>query len=138
MEDLEKKLQAGGNENKGKREAAKILQTLPDAEQLNLNFLCNSLDLQFGQKYSKEYARLQMKTRLQKTRVNVQEYTSEVERLANLAFSDHPATVREAKRLNQEKRNFKCWECGGTGYLRRNCPQSRKEENTVSSSKQEN
>ncbi|GFX06648.1 hypothetical protein TNCV_382441 [Trichonephila clavipes] len=38
---------------------------------------------------------------------------------------------------NQEKRNFKCWGCGGTGRLRRNCPRSRKEENTVSSSKQE-
>ncbi|GFW78877.1 uncharacterized protein TNCV_2058981 [Trichonephila clavipes] len=37
----------------------------------------------------------------------------------------------------QEKRNFKCWGCGGTGHLRRNCPRTRKEENTVSSSKQE-
>ncbi|GFT62319.1 uncharacterized protein TNCV_4717171 [Trichonephila clavipes] len=39
---------------------------------------------------------------------------------------------------NQEKRNFKCWGCGGTGHLRRNCPRSRKDENNVSSSKQEN
>ncbi|GFT62171.1 uncharacterized protein TNCV_251931 [Trichonephila clavipes] len=39
---------------------------------------------------------------------------------------------------NQEKRNFKCWGCGGTGHLRRTCPRERKEENTVSSSKQEN
>ncbi|GFT72104.1 uncharacterized protein TNCV_2272111 [Trichonephila clavipes] len=36
-----------------------------------------------------------MKTRLQKTGESVQEYASEVERLTNLAFSDHPATVRE-------------------------------------------
>ncbi|GFV15316.1 uncharacterized protein TNCV_4833441 [Trichonephila clavipes] len=36
-----------------------------------------------------------MKTRLQKTGESLQEYASEVERLANLAFSDHPATVRE-------------------------------------------
>ncbi|GFV54132.1 uncharacterized protein TNCV_1027051 [Trichonephila clavipes] len=160
-----------------------------------------------------------MKTRLQKTGESLQEYASEVERLANLAFSDHPATVREvislqyfvdglkdgeiqravrmadvqdlksallfalkleaatqasrqdrqplrgargnldapyespwksdieklrdefqafkAQRQNQEKRNFKCWGCGGTGYLRRNCPRSRKD-NTASSSKQEN
>ncbi|GFS86536.1 retrovirus-related Pol polyprotein from transposon 412 [Trichonephila clavipes] len=35
-----------------------------------------------------------MKTRLQKTRESLQEYASEVERLANLAFSDHPAIVR--------------------------------------------
>ncbi|GFX85750.1 uncharacterized protein TNCV_2471521 [Trichonephila clavipes] len=39
---------------------------------------------------------------------------------------------------NQEKRNFKCWGCGGTGHLRRNCPRARKEKSTVSSSKQEN
>ncbi|GFX78709.1 hypothetical protein TNCV_31491 [Trichonephila clavipes] len=32
-----------------------------------------------------------MKTRLQKTRESLQEYASEVERLANLAFFDHPA-----------------------------------------------
>ncbi|GFU59986.1 uncharacterized protein TNCV_3237721 [Trichonephila clavipes] len=77
-------------------EAAEVLQTLPDTERLNLNSLYNALDLQFGQKYSKDYARLQMKTRLQKTGESLHEYASEVERLANLAFSDHPATVREA------------------------------------------
>ncbi|GFY27873.1 uncharacterized protein TNCV_243381 [Trichonephila clavipes] len=36
-----------------------------------------------------------MKTRLQKTGKSLQEYASEVERLANLASSDHPAIVRE-------------------------------------------
>ncbi|GFV98177.1 uncharacterized protein TNCV_4449341 [Trichonephila clavipes] len=77
-----------------KGEAAEILQTLPDPKRLNLN-LYNALDLPFGQIYSKEYARLQMKTRLQKTGESLQEYASEVEMLANLAFSDHPSTVRE-------------------------------------------
>ncbi|GFT65329.1 uncharacterized protein TNCV_1559761 [Trichonephila clavipes] len=201
-------------------EAAEVLQTLPDIERLNLNSLYNALDLWFGQKYSKEYARLQMKTRLQKTGESLQEYASEAERLANLAFSDHPATVREtislqyfvdglregevqkaarmrdvqglkyallcalkleadtqasrqdrqsiqvarvtlddpfesswksdieklrdefqafkAQRQNQEKRNFKCWGCGGTGHLRTNCPRSSNDENIVSSSKKKN
>ncbi|GFT72385.1 retrovirus-related Pol polyprotein from transposon 412 [Trichonephila clavipes] len=32
---------------------------------------------------------------------------------------------------NQKKSNFKCWGCGGTGHLRRNCPQSRKDEKTI-------
>ncbi|GFU49807.1 uncharacterized protein TNCV_2930721 [Trichonephila clavipes] len=77
-------------------EAAEILQTLPDTERLNLNSLYNALDLRFSQKYCKDFARLQMKTRLQRTGESLQEYASEVERLANLAFSDHPATMREA------------------------------------------
>ncbi|GFY07461.1 uncharacterized protein TNCV_5086461 [Trichonephila clavipes] len=76
-------------------EAAEVLQTLPDTERLDLNSLYNALDLRFGQKYSKDYARLQMKTRLLKTGESLQEYASEVERLANLTFSEHPATVRE-------------------------------------------
>ncbi|GFX53959.1 uncharacterized protein TNCV_1154901 [Trichonephila clavipes] len=59
-------------------EAAEILQTLPDTERLNLNSLHNALDLRFGQKYSKDYARLQMKTRLQETGESLQKYASEV------------------------------------------------------------
>ncbi|GFW96195.1 uncharacterized protein TNCV_571661 [Trichonephila clavipes] len=50
-----------------REEAAKVLQTLLDTERLNMNSLYNALDLRFSQKYSKDYARLQMKTRLQKT-----------------------------------------------------------------------
>ncbi|GFU60852.1 uncharacterized protein TNCV_3371881 [Trichonephila clavipes] len=80
-------------------EAAVVLQTFPDTERLNLNSLYNALYLRFGQKYSKNYACLQMKTRLQKTGDSLQEYASEVERLTNLAFSDLPATVREVLSL---------------------------------------
>ncbi|GFY21016.1 uncharacterized protein TNCV_3990601 [Trichonephila clavipes] len=47
-------------------EAVEVLQVLLDTERLNLKSLRNALDLRFGQKYSREYARLQMKTRLQK------------------------------------------------------------------------
>ncbi|GFY20731.1 uncharacterized protein TNCV_1119651 [Trichonephila clavipes] len=47
-------------------EAAEILQTLTDTELLNLNSLYTALDLRFNQKFSKDYARLQMKTRHQK------------------------------------------------------------------------
>ncbi|GFX93935.1 uncharacterized protein TNCV_3412981 [Trichonephila clavipes] len=76
-------------------EAAEVLQTLPDTKRLNLNSLYNVLDLRFGQKYSKDYARLQMKTRIQKAGEILHEYASEEERLANLAFSDHSATVEK-------------------------------------------
>ncbi|GFV98470.1 retrovirus-related Pol polyprotein from transposon 412 [Trichonephila clavipes] len=141
--------------------------------------LAASLKREAAEKYSKGYApRRQVKTRLQKTGESLQEYASEVERLANLAFSDHPATavkleaapqacrkerhyirsargaacepcesrlIKEMEKLNeemqtikagirnQEKRKFRCWGCGGTGHLRRNCPRARKEENPISS-----
>ncbi|GFW54271.1 uncharacterized protein TNCV_1560491 [Trichonephila clavipes] len=45
-------------------EAAEVLQTLPDTERLNVDSLYNALDLQLAKKYSKDYARLQMKRRL--------------------------------------------------------------------------
>ncbi|GFX01296.1 retrovirus-related Pol polyprotein from transposon 17.6 [Trichonephila clavipes] len=35
--------------------------------------------------------------------------------------------------INLEKRNFKCWGCGGSGHQRRSCTPARKEENTVCS-----
>ncbi|GFW26834.1 uncharacterized protein TNCV_1376771 [Trichonephila clavipes] len=76
-------------------EAARVLQTLSDTQRLNLNSLYNALDLWFGQKYSKDYACLHMKTRLQKTGETLQDYASEIERLVNLAFSDYPENVRE-------------------------------------------
>ncbi|GFX05699.1 uncharacterized protein TNCV_3198161 [Trichonephila clavipes] len=59
-------------------------------------------------------------------------WISDIEKLRDefQAFKD--------QRQNQEKRNFKCWGCGGTGNLRKNCPQSRKDENSIFSSKQEN
>ncbi|GFX26501.1 hypothetical protein TNCV_4535131 [Trichonephila clavipes] len=104
-----------------------------------------------------DYARLQMKTRLQKTGESLQDWRPPVAETANPseelvtldATCESPwksdiEKLRDefqalmAQRQNQEKRNFKCWGCGATGHLRRNCPRPRKEENTVSPSKQEN
>ncbi|GFW63914.1 hypothetical protein TNCV_706201 [Trichonephila clavipes] len=50
-------------------------------EWLNLNSLYNALDLRIGQKYSKHYACLQVKSKHQNTRGILQEYASEIERL---------------------------------------------------------
>ncbi|GFV40827.1 uncharacterized protein TNCV_1700151, partial [Trichonephila clavipes] len=76
-------------------EAAEVLQTLSETELLNLNSLYNSLDLRFGQKYSKDYAHLQMKTRHQKPEESLQEYVFEIQSLTTLAFSDFSENVRE-------------------------------------------
>ncbi|GFS50455.1 uncharacterized protein TNCV_3196831 [Trichonephila clavipes] len=76
-------------------EAAEVSQTLTDTELLNLNSLYNALDLRFGQKNSKDYARLQRKTRHQKLEESLQEYAFEIQRLTTLAFLDFSANVRE-------------------------------------------
>ncbi|PRD34036.1 UNVERIFIED_CONTAM: hypothetical protein NCL1_15829 [Trichonephila clavipes] len=76
-------------------EAAEALQTLTDTELLNLKSLYNALDLWFTQKVSKDFARLQMKTRHQKPEESLQEYAFEMQWLTTLAFSDFSANVRE-------------------------------------------
>ncbi|GFT72357.1 uncharacterized protein TNCV_3609081 [Trichonephila clavipes] len=48
-----------------------------------------------ARKYSKDYARLQMKRRLQKTGESLQEYAFEIQKLTILAFSEFSANVRE-------------------------------------------
>ncbi|GFX93632.1 uncharacterized protein TNCV_1588091 [Trichonephila clavipes] len=75
--------------------ATEVLQTLSDTERLNLNSLYNALDLRFSQKYSKDYACLHMKRRLQKTGEILQEYAFEIQRLTTLASSEFSANVRE-------------------------------------------
>ncbi|GFV94718.1 uncharacterized protein TNCV_3864411 [Trichonephila clavipes] len=73
--------------------ASEVLHTLPDTELLNLKSLYNAMDLRFSQKYSKDYAHLQMKTRPQKSDESLQEYAFEIQRLTTLAFSDFSANV---------------------------------------------
>ncbi|GFU87652.1 uncharacterized protein TNCV_2935741 [Trichonephila clavipes] len=67
-------------------EAAEVLQTLTDTELLNLNSLYNALDLRFGQKFSKDYAHLEMKTRHQKPEESLQEYALEIHDLNLFRF----------------------------------------------------
>ncbi|GFW79889.1 uncharacterized protein TNCV_3898901 [Trichonephila clavipes] len=75
-----------------KREAVEVLQTLPNKERRNLNSLYNALDLRFGQKYSKEYARLQMKTTLENRR-KFAGICLRSRKTRELGFSDHKATA---------------------------------------------
>ncbi|GFT23546.1 uncharacterized protein TNCV_3510511 [Trichonephila clavipes] len=76
-------------------EAAEVLQILTNTELLNLYSLYNALDLRFGQKFSKDYARLLMKTRHRKPEESLQEYAFEIQRFTTLAFSDFSGNVPE-------------------------------------------
>ena len=76
-------------------EAADILQTLPDLGHLNFQSLCSAPELRFGEKFFKDYTWTQMKTHCQKSSESLQEHAWEIERLANLAFTDCPPNFRE-------------------------------------------
>ncbi|XP_055944373.1 myosin-J heavy chain-like [Argiope bruennichi] len=76
-------------------EAADILRTIPDNEQLNFDALSSALELRFGEKCLKDYSRLQLKTRQQKPNETLQDLATDIEKLSHLAFSDCPTEVRE-------------------------------------------
>ncbi|KAF8795158.1 hypothetical protein HNY73_003038 [Argiope bruennichi] len=76
-------------------EAADILRTIPDNEQLNFDALSSALELRFGEICLKDYSRLQLKTRQQKPNETLQELATDIEKLSHLAFSDCPTEVRE-------------------------------------------
>ncbi|GFU72138.1 uncharacterized protein TNCV_3049981 [Trichonephila clavipes] len=54
-----------------------------------------------------DYARIQVKTRHQKTGGSLHEYASEIERLTNLAFSDYRENVQEIISLQYLVDGFK-------------------------------
>ncbi|KAF8789950.1 Retrovirus-related Pol polyprotein like [Argiope bruennichi] len=54
-----------------------------------------ALELGFGEKCTKEYSRLQLKSRYQKSGESLQELAADIQRLSHLAFSDCPVETRQ-------------------------------------------
>ncbi|GFU18421.1 retrovirus-related Pol polyprotein from transposon 412 [Nephila pilipes] len=80
-------------------EAADVLRTVPEEEQLNFEALTKALELRFGEKCLKDFSRLQLKSRQQRQSETLQDLTTDVERLSHLAFADCPADVRNTLAL---------------------------------------
>ena len=73
--------------------AANILGTISEAQRHNFDSLSSALEQRFGEKCTKEYIRLQLKSRYQKAGESLQELA--IQRLSRLAFSDCPVETRE-------------------------------------------
>lgn len=80
-------------------EAVDILRTVSEDQQLHFESLLKTLKPWFEEKCLKDYSRLQLKSRQQKSNETFQEFTTDVERLSHLAFSDYPNEVRETLSL---------------------------------------
>ncbi|GFS95350.1 retrovirus-related Pol polyprotein from transposon 412 [Nephila pilipes] len=76
-------------------EAADVLRTVPEEEQLNFEALTEALELRFGEKCLKDFSRLQLKSRQQRQSETLQDLATDVERLSHLAFANCPAEVRD-------------------------------------------
>ncbi|GFT38832.1 retrovirus-related Pol polyprotein from transposon 412 [Nephila pilipes] len=80
-------------------EAADILRTVPEEEQLNFEALTEALELRFGEKCLKDFSHLQLKSRQQRQSETLQDLATDVERLSHLSFADCPANVRDTLTL---------------------------------------
>ncbi|GFU30013.1 retrovirus-related Pol polyprotein from transposon 412 [Nephila pilipes] len=80
-------------------EAADVLRTVPEEEQLNFEALTEALELRFSEKCLKDFSRLQLKSRQQRQSETLQDLATDVERLSHLAFADYPADVRDTLAL---------------------------------------
>ena len=80
-------------------DAANVLETLSEAQRHNFDSLSSALELRFGEKGTKEYSRLQLKSRYQKAGESLQELATDIQRFFHLAFSDCPAETREDRAL---------------------------------------
>ncbi|GFS51526.1 gag-Pol polyprotein [Nephila pilipes] len=76
-------------------DAADILETLPEEQRHDFQALSGALEQRFGGKCTKEYSRLQLKSRYQKAGESLQELAADIQRLSHLAFSDCPVETRQ-------------------------------------------
>ncbi|GFV07366.1 uncharacterized protein TNCV_1765271 [Trichonephila clavipes] len=101
VEDFEKKLLACGNATNGSKFVLAALVPVP-ASPVSVKLYTYDgktnwkvYKVLICQKFFKDYACLQMKTRHQKPEESLQEYAFEMQRLTTLAFFDFSANVRE-------------------------------------------
>ncbi|GFS89464.1 retrovirus-related Pol polyprotein from transposon 412 [Nephila pilipes] len=78
-----------------RRDVADIIETLPEEQRHDFQALSGALELRFGGKCTKEYSRLQLKSRYQNAGESLQESADDIQRLSHLAFSDCPVETRQ-------------------------------------------
>ncbi|KAF8784305.1 hypothetical protein HNY73_010001 [Argiope bruennichi] len=76
-------------------DVADVLETLTERQRHDFQALLSALELRCGEKCTKEYSRLQLKSRYQKAGESLQELAADIQRLSHLAFSDCPVETRQ-------------------------------------------
>ncbi|GFS97090.1 CCHC-type domain-containing protein [Nephila pilipes] len=102
IEGLKEQMSNGHEEPKGTfitslatRDADYIFEILPEEQRHDFQALSAALEVRFEGKCTKEYSRLQLKSRYQKAGESLQELAADIQRLSHLAFSDCPVDIRQ-------------------------------------------
>ncbi|GFT50429.1 gag-Pol polyprotein [Nephila pilipes] len=67
-------------------DASDILETLSEEQRHDFQALSSALELRFGGIFTKEYSRLQLKSRYQKEGESLQELATDIQRFSRLAL----------------------------------------------------
>ncbi|XP_067639750.1 uncharacterized protein [Eurosta solidaginis] len=79
--------------------AAEILQTIPEGERNNYEALMAAVERRYGSEHRKQIFQIELQNRYQKANETLQEFASDVERLAHLANADAPVEYTERVKI---------------------------------------
>ncbi|XP_049318632.1 uncharacterized protein LOC125780377 isoform X1 [Bactrocera dorsalis] len=79
--------------------AAEILQTIPDCERDNYEALMSAIERRYGSEHRKQIYQIELQNRGQKMNESLQEFATEIERLAHLANADAPVDYIERVKI---------------------------------------
>ncbi|XP_049316468.1 uncharacterized protein LOC125779284 [Bactrocera dorsalis] len=79
--------------------AAEILQTIPDCERDNYEALMSAIERRYGSEHRKQIYQIELQNRGQKMNEPLQEFATEIERLAHLPNADAPVDFIERVKI---------------------------------------
>ncbi|XP_067637433.1 uncharacterized abhydrolase domain-containing protein DDB_G0269086-like [Eurosta solidaginis] len=79
--------------------AAEILQTIPEGERNSYDALMAAVERRYGSEHRKQIFQIELQNRYQKANETLQEFASDVERLAHLANADAPVEYTERVKI---------------------------------------
>ncbi|GLV33608.1 hypothetical protein CBL_20303, partial [Carabus blaptoides fortunei] len=82
-----------------KGSAAEVLQTVPEIERGDYNALMAAIERRYGSEHRKQIFQMELLNRCQRANETLQEYATEIERLAHLANEDASAEIVERVKI---------------------------------------
>ncbi|XP_067615866.1 uncharacterized protein [Eurosta solidaginis] len=79
--------------------AAEILQTIPEYERNSYETLMAAVERRYGSEHRKQIFQIELQNRYQKANETLQEFASDIERLAHLANADAPVEYTERVKI---------------------------------------